>query len=190
MQTTLYGTPLKTRPVSLLLTSLLIATQLAPTNPAVANPICCNYIDGCDCPDNQDPPPCDDPCGCPPGGNGGQLPAPMGGGQIPALTVGGIGNVAPAAPSVQLSLPASGCGGCKGLATWWVSEAAVNLRIEDEPLPEVTPSHGPAVKFHVSYRQRGAVPENPVAVFGVGANWSCSFRAYIVNVDGTLLRVH
>jgi RHS repeat-associated protein len=50
--------------------------------------------------------------------------------------------------------------------------------LEDEPLG-YDPSHGAPVTFHLSYRQRGSVPEDP-AVFGVGTNWSCSFRAYLV----------
>ena len=60
---------------------------------------------------------------------------------------------------------------------WWVSEPYINLRLEDEPLG-YQPALGPRVAFHLSYRQRGPAPEDP-AVFGVGTNWSCSFRSYL-----------
>ena len=32
--------------------------------------------------------------------------------------------------------------------------------------------------FDLSYRQRGAVSEDPI--FGIGPNWSCSFRTYLM----------
>jgi RHS repeat-associated protein len=69
------------------------------------------------------------------------------------------------------------------MATYWVSEPYINLRLEDEPLG-YSASRGPRVTFHLSYRQRGAAPESST-VFGVGPNWSCSFRAYIVDAGGT-----
>jgi hypothetical protein len=52
--------------------------------------------------------------------------------------------------------------------------------MEDEPLG-YQPARGSRVAFHLSYRQRGAVIED-ATVFGVGTNWSCSFRAYVVNL--------
>jgi RHS repeat-associated protein len=47
------------------------------------------------------------------------------------------------------------------------------------------------VRWHISYRQRGAIVEDP-QIFGLGTNWSCSFRAFLVDVsgNGSLLRLH
>ncbi len=114
------------------------------------------------CPDFGDPPPCPDCCPRPGGGPG---PAPSNG------------------PS------GGGCGGCAaGMPIWWVSEPYINLRLEDEPLG-YNPSHGPRVSFTLSYRQRGVVKEEP-EIFGVGTNWSVSFRAYLAPITSTLIRVH
>ncbi len=43
----------------------------------------------------------------------------------------------------------------------------------------------------MSYRQRGAIPEDPT-IFGIGPNWSCSFRAFLLDLGGSpdILRVH
>ena len=121
------------------------------------------------CPlDVRDPPPCTDQCDsqCPPGaggdfgGTGGN-----GGGRW------GCGNC--------MEISGAGLGAGHGMPVWWVSEPHINLRLEDEPL-SYQPALGGAITFHLSYRQRGAVEEDP-AVFGVGTNWSCSFRAYLVN---------
>lgn len=88
-------------------------------------------------------------------------------------------------------IPCMGKSIFKGVAQWWVSEPAVNLRIEDEP-SSYDPSHGPRVSFSVSYRQRGAIVEDP-AIFGVGPGWSCSFRAFVLQLTGdpaNVFRVH
>jgi RHS repeat-associated protein len=76
------------------------------------------------------------------------------------------------------------------MPTYWVSEPYVNLRMEDEPLG-YSGARGPRVSFHLSYRQRGAVVED-ASVFGLGNNWSCSFRAYLADLGGTPdhLRLH
>src|SRR5207248_6460981 len=134
----------------------LLLSQLAFKPAAFALTNSCSGHSSLPCPDHHDPPPC---CGCAPGGgldNGGPWSSP-GGGQ--------------------------GCRMCAsvGMPTWWVSEPYINLRMEDEPLG-YQPAHGARVAFRLSYRQRGAVLEDP-AVFGVGINWSCSFRAYVVNLD-------
>jgi YD repeat-containing protein len=64
------------------------------------------------------------------------------------------------------------------------------LRLEDEPLG-YQPPRGPRVGFQLSYRQRGVLTEDPT-VFGVGNNWSCSFRAFVGNSSGApgLLFLH
>jgi RHS repeat-associated protein len=59
---------------------------------------------------------------------------------------------------------------------WWVSPQ-INLRLEDEPLG-YQPALGPRISFQLSYRQRLTVPEDPT-IFGVGTNWSTSFRSYL-----------
>jgi hypothetical protein len=43
---------------------------------------------------------------------------------------------------------------------------------------------GKRLAFHLSYRQRGASVEDS-SIFNVGANWSCSFRAYVIDIPGT-----
>ena len=66
---------------------------------------------------------------------------------------------------------------------FWVSSPYINLRVEDVPL-WWNPGAGRAVQFHLSYRQRGFSQEL-TNVFGVGTNWSCSFRAYTLSMGGT-----
>jgi RHS repeat-associated protein len=43
----------------------------------------------------------------------------------------------------------------------------------------------------MSYRQRGAIKEDPT-IFGLGPNWSCSVRAFVVDLswEGGLMRLH
>ncbi len=112
------------------------------------------------CPDYEDPPQCTS-CPCPPGSGGALANAALPG---------------------RLGINGGGCPGCSaategatGMPVWWVSEPCINLRLEDEPLG-YQPPRGPRVAFQLSYRQRGALGEDP-SVFGVGTNWSCSFRA-------------
>jgi len=76
----------------------------------------------------------------------------------------------------------------RGMAQWWISQPYLNLRLEDTPLWH-TPARGEPVRFQVSYRQRGGVLEYP-DVFGVGTNWSCSFRAYLLDTSGSPLKLH
>ena len=64
------------------------------------------------------------------------------------------------------------------MPVWWVSEPFISLRIEDEPLG-YQPARGGRMSFHLGYRQRGFIEEQP-DVFGVGTNWTCSFRSFIV----------
>jgi hypothetical protein len=77
------------------------------------------------------------------------------------------------------------------MPSYWVSEPYIDLRIEDIPL-FYSPSRGLPIQLRLSYRQRGVVPEDP-AVFGVGANWSCSFRSYLVDLTSVTpgwMRLH
>jgi YD repeat-containing protein len=69
-----------------------------------------------------------------------------------------------------------------------VSEPQINLRLEGEP-SAYQPALGPRVSFRLSYRQRAAVTEDP-NVFGVGTNWSCSFRAFIYEQDASHIYLH
>jgi RHS repeat-associated protein len=81
--------------------------------------------------------------------------------------------------------------GGNGMAWWRVSSPFMNLRIEDTPL-SYRPARGKEIGFHLSYRQRGAILEDP-NVFGVGTNWSTSFRACIADLSYAttgLLRFH
>ncbi|HEY5915235.1 MAG TPA: hypothetical protein VJA21_31970, partial [Verrucomicrobiae bacterium] len=113
--------------------------------------------------DQSDPPQCGD-CGCPPGGGG-----PGGNCQ------GGAGGY---------SLTCFTRRAAFGVPEWWISEPHVNLRLEDTPLG-YRPARGAPVAFNLSYRQRGAVEEDP-NIFGVGTNWSCSFRVYLLAQSPTV----
>jgi RHS repeat-associated protein len=77
----------------------------------------------------------------------------------------------------------SAAGTCPGMPQWWISTPFINMRLEDEPLG-YDPAIGPRISFGLSYRQRGSVPEDP-NVFGVGTNWSCTFRSFVVHLPGT-----
>jgi hypothetical protein len=59
---------------------------------------------------------------------------------------------------------------------YWISEMT-NLRIEERPWGYM-PGRGLPVTFQISYRQRGSF-EQDNKVFGLGANWSCSLRAFV-----------
>jgi len=73
---------------------------------------------------------------------------------------------------------------------FWVSESAQNLRLEDEPFGSgYSPATGPKPVFHLSYRQTGETPEES-SYFSVGTNWSCSFRAYVIDLTGGWVRMH
>jgi YD repeat-containing protein len=73
-------------------------------------------------------------------------------------------------------------GGGAGAPQYWVSTPFINLRIEDLPnAGAYQPALGPRLDFRISYRLRGAATEDP-NIFGVGTNWSCSFRAYLVDL--------
>ena len=114
------------------------------------------------CPDQGDPPPCPT-CPCPPGSGG-------------------------TADSSGCSTCAGGGGGRAflegiGMATYWVSEPYMSIRLEDEPLG-YSASRGPRIAFHLSYRQRGPAPES-LYTFGLGPNWSCSFRSYVIDTGGS-----
>lgn len=77
------------------------------------------------------------------------------------------------------------------LASWRVAQPAINLHLDDTPLG-YRPTRGWPVAFGLSYRQRDVVAEDP-AVFGVGTNWSTSFRVYLLDatsVQSGLFRLH
>jgi RHS repeat-associated core domain len=103
-------------------------------------------------------------------------------------------NIWRCSPGQQNNILGSGCetGNCgQGMPVWWVQEPVISMRLEDEPLG-YNPALGPRISFALSYRQRGAVSEVP-AIFGVGPNWSCAFRAYILHPAGYspgILQVH
>src|SRR5262245_19107776 len=82
-----------------------------------------------------------------------------------------------------------GCSGCSavGMPQYWVSEPYLNLRMEDIPLG-YRPAIGPPVSFHLSYRQRGVVPEEN-SYFSIGTKWTCSFRSYVLDFYGGV-RLH
>ena len=71
---------------------------------------------------------------------------------------------------------------CCGMATWWISEPEVNLRMEDEPI-SYFPGRGVRVSFHLSYRQRVSIGEDSI-IFGVGTNWTCNLRQCIYGDPG------
>jgi RHS repeat-associated protein len=119
------------------------------------------------CPDFREPPLCYDQCACAPGQSG------------PPDSQTGTSDMAPE------------CSSCKfaGMPVWWVSQPLINVRVEDVPLWWIS-ARGVPLSLHLSYRQRGSVDDS--TVFGFGQNWSCSFRAYLVDLGGTphLLRLH
>ncbi len=84
----------------------------------------------------------------------------------------------------------NGCTSCNGVPIFWVSSPYTSLRLEDVPL-EWNPGTGGRIAFQLSYRQRGAIPED-ATIFGLGPNWSCSFRAFVLDLGGSpdLLRSH
>jgi RHS repeat-associated protein len=126
------------------------------------------------CADFSDPPTCD-ACDCPAGDGGGTAEA-----GIPAM--GCSDDSCSNRQTQQNPVEAQ-----DGMAYYHVSQPYINLKIEDTPIRWVA-ARGKAVMFHLSYRQRGAIIEDP-AIFGVGTNWSCSFRAFLYG-DGTNFRVH
>jgi YD repeat-containing protein len=142
---------------------IVVLSMLA--GPAISAP---PPINGCGsagflCADQGDPPPCPT-CPCPPGSGGA------------------------ASSSGCATCPGGGAGGsftkaAVGMASYWVSEPYMSLRLEDEPLGYEA-SRGPRVAFHLSYRQRGPAPES-LSTFGVGNNWSCSFRSYLIDTGGS-----
>src|SRR5579864_431914 len=142
--------------------SVVLSMLAGPANSASPPFVCGNA--GTLCADQSDPPLCST-CQCPPGSKGGSAnnsgcsTCPGGG--------GGWGG----------SLEAI------GMARYWVSEPYMNLRLEDEPLGYEA-SRGHRVAFHLSYRQRCPAPESS-STFGVGNNWSCSFRSYIIDTGGS-----
>jgi hypothetical protein len=119
------------------------------------------------CADFSDPPTCD-ACDCPAGDGGGTAEA-----GIPAM--GCSDDSCSNRQTQQNPVEAQ-----DGMAYYHVSQPYINLKIEDTPIRWVA-ARGKAVMFHLSYRQRGAIIEDP-AIFGVGTNWSCSFRAFLCSV--------
>jgi len=148
---------------------LLLLTQLiVAINGYAVIPVCDAAPHIRPCPDVNDPPTCSD-CSCTPDSNGPEEPQSF---------IGPQGNL-------------SSCSNCRlqaGMPVWWVSEPYINLRMEDEPLG-YTPSHGPKVTFHLSYRQRGSINYDPT-IFSLGTNWSCSFREYLASVSDGSMRLH
>jgi hypothetical protein len=64
------------------------------------------------------------------------------------------------------------------MPSYSVAEPWTDVLIQDEPLG-YNPARGKRISFTLYYRQRAAIDEVPNTVFGVGQNWSCSFRAFI-----------
>src|SRR6266567_3862687 len=84
----------------------------------------------------------------------------------------------------------NGCTSCNGVPIFWVSSPCTSLRLEDVPL-WWNPGTGGRIALQLSYRQRGAIIADPT-IFGLGPNWCCSFRAFLLDLGGSpdLLRVH
>lgn len=122
---------------------------------------------GTDTNDLADPSACPGTCSCPPGQTGQQCTTCQDSATANALTESSI------QPSFVPLLSENGT----GMPYYWVSQKFINLRLEDEPLG-YKPARGLPVKFHLSYRQRGAVNEDPT-IFSAGTNWSFSFRAFV-----------
>jgi len=139
---------------------LVFAATLTVLTPLSSHSVVvvCGAGYGAPCIQHRDPPRCTDSgdgtCpNCPPGGGAG---GGAGGGG------GGAGG--------------GGCSGCKlvwGMPQYWVSEPLLQLRLEDEPLGNYAPGLGPRPDYRLSYRNRGAPPEEN-SYFSFGTNWSCS----------------
>jgi hypothetical protein len=150
--------------LSVFLCAVLVESQFAyiPSARAVFGCEAAGYS----CPDNGDPPP--DSCPPPPGSDSGSNDDP-----------------------VTMEMPASGCSSCggsaagHGMAVYHISQPFMNLRIEDFPGVGYLPGIGPAINFKLWYRQRGVVGEQS-AIYGVGNNWSFSFRSYVIDKGGGL----
>src|SRR6266705_2694303 len=118
------------------------------------------------CGQQNDPPPCVT-CRCPPGGGAGGGGAGGGGGGCPSCFGQTLSDFA---------LP--------GMPYAWVSEPLLQLRLEDQPLGSYNPGLGPAPIYQLSYRNKGALPEEDI-YFSFGTNWSCSLREYVFDLaDG------
>jgi len=85
--------------------------------------------------------------------------------------------------------PGSNPSDCTGVPVHWVSEPNLQLRLEDEPLRSYAPGLGPRPLYRLSYRNRGAPPEEN-GYFSFGINWSCSFRAYVIDLGSSIVRMH
>src|SRR5437879_90740 len=141
-------TPRMLKTVITILSSMFCSLPLLRPTSSFAVPIACGTSPTNICPDQLDPPPCED-CDSSPGDD-------------------------------------DGCDDCdddSGMARWRVSMPNINLHLEDTPI-HYQPSRGAQVRFHISYRQRGAITEDP-AVFGVGTNWSCLLRAFLTPVQAS-----
>src|ERR1041385_3123488 len=144
----------------------------------------------------NDPPPCET-CPCPAGGG----PGGGGGGGGGGAGAGGSsgahnpmdhgnhgGGAGRTGPGGAASDPCCDTNCCSGSPIFWISEPQLSVRIEDEPLGW-TPARGPRVSFHLSYRQGQPVSGDPT-IFGVGTNWSCSFRTYIYQYPGDTTKAY
>src|SRR5882672_6417304 len=155
----------------------LILTLLLASARALHAYICGTY-NASVCPDHNDPPICVTcPCPLASGGGGG------GGGGSSIVRGDGVGD-------------GGGCSGCGapggGMASFWISEPFINLRIEDLPLGSYKPARGAPIEFRLSYRQRGVISED-ATIFGVGTNWSWSSRVFLADVTALvpgLMRLH
>jgi len=75
------------------------------------------------------------------------------------------------------------------MAQYWIADESLSLRIADAPLGSYSPALGPKPAFQLVYRQRGEIPEES-SYFSVGTNWSCSLRAYVLDLGGGSVRMH
>src|ERR1700720_4228981 len=171
---------MKTMKRSLVIVALAMICLFKLT-PAAFGFVPCLYDFPVLCVDWEEPPPCTNSCGCSPGSGGGSAGGASGAGGSGGSGGGGGGS----------GCVSCGGGGNPGMPYYWVSEPLINMRIDDRP-SGYQPSRGLPVAFNLSYRQRGAALEDPT-IFGVGTNWSCSFRSYVVdltNVTSGLVRLH
>src|SRR5262245_62163915 len=73
------------------------------------------------------------------------------------------------------------CPGCtpppvdQAMAVWRIVQPGIDLGFTDSPLG-YSPTRGFPVAFGLAYRQRGVLWEGP-AIFGLGTNWTTSFRS-------------